>query len=146
MTTNGSHPGMTLLGVSHHRSSIELMTLDKTERNERRVVGPGFHKRVYELVRTVPCGRVATYGDVAAALGSARVARHVGFALAALRSSTEKDAVRVPWYRIINTRGAISFPPGSASHERQRQLLEAEGVTVSDSGKVNLRRLRYTFS
>jgi methylated-DNA-protein-cysteine methyltransferase related protein len=102
-----------------------------------RVVRPGFHARVYGLVRQVPAGRVTTYGDVASALGSPRVARHVGFALAALRDDD------VPWQRVINARGTISFRGDTARGELQRRLLEAEGVRFDPAGRVPLAALRF---
>lgn len=108
--------------------------------SERRVVGPGFHEQVYELVRQVPRGRVTTYGDVASALGSPRVARHVGWALAALRD------VDVPWHRVINSRGSLSFKGDTARGVLQRGLLEAEGVSFDAAGRVPLRALRWVFT
>ena len=102
-----------------------------------RVVGPGFHQRVYALVRQVPPGRVTTYGDVATLLGSPRVARHVGFALAALR---EDD---VPWHRVINARGRISFKGDLGRAELQRALLQAEGIAFDALDRVDLPALRW---
>ena len=66
----------------------EPPTARRTMTGEERIVGPGFHALVYGKVREVPAGKVTTYGDVAGALGSRRVARQVGFALAALDLST----------------------------------------------------------
>lgn len=103
-----------------------------------RVVTAGFHARVYAVVRRCPPGRVTTYGDVAAALGSPRVARHVGWALAALRDDD------VPWHRVINARGRISFKGDSPRAILQEARLRAEGVVFSDTGRVDLKRLRWT--
>ncbi len=100
---------------------------------QARVVGPGFHAAVYAVVRTVPVGRVTTYGAVAAALGSPRVARHVGWALAALR---DED---VPWHRVINAAGRISFKGDTPRAVLQRARLEAEGVPFDASGRIDLR-------
>ncbi len=97
-----------------------------------RVVGPGFHEQVYELVKRVPSGKVTTYGDLAAALGLRSVARHVGFALAAL----PEDRAEVPWHRVINGRGRLSSRGGGAQSTRQRQRLVAEGIAVSPHGRV----------
>lgn len=105
--------------------------------DEPRIVGPGFNRRVYAVVRTVPPGAVTTYGDVATILGSPRVARHVGFALAAL------DDPGVPWHRVINSRGRISFKGDTARGRLQRALLEQEGVAFDAAGRVALRRLRH---
>lgn len=106
---------------------------------EERVVTEGFHERVYARVRQVPEGRVTTYGDVAAALGSPRVARHVGWALAALR---DED---VPWHRVINAKGMISFKGDTPRGELQRARLEAEGVSFDARGRVPLKTLRWAF-
>jgi methylated-DNA-protein-cysteine methyltransferase-like protein len=103
------------------------------------VVSPGFHARVFALVRKVPRGRVATYGQIAAQLGSPSVARHVGFALAAAGHAERP----VPWHRIVNAQGRISVR-GDAALE-QRELLEAEGVPVSASGRIDLKRFGHAF-
>ncbi len=93
----------------------------------------------YRIVRRIPRGRVATYGDVALVAGRARAARQVGYALAALRG-TRHD---VPWHRVLGSRprglGAISIldPVGAAV---QRRLLEDEGVRFDDRGRVDLGR------
>ena len=105
---------------------------------EPRVVTEGFHARVYEVVRRVPPGRVTTYGAVAAALGSPRVARHVGWALAALH---EPD---VPWHRVVNAQGRISFKGDLARAGEQRRRLEAEGVTFDAADRLPLRALLWT--
>src|SRR5512133_2015034 len=93
----------------------------------------------YRVVRRIPRGRVATYGDVALAAGKARAARQVGFALAALRGAKHD----VPWQRVLGARprdmAAISIldPMGAAV---QQQLLEREGVRFDDRGRVDLGR------
>ncbi len=106
-----------------------------------RVVAAGFRARVAARVREVPAGWVTTYGDVATALGSPRVARHVGWALAAL-GEAEAD---VPWHRVINARGAISFKGDTWRAILQRERLEAEGIQFSESDRVDLKRLRWRF-
>ena len=106
---------------------------------EPRVVTEGFHERVYEVVRRVPPGRLTTYGDVAAALGSPRVARHVGWALAALRDGD------VPWPRVINAQGRISFKGDVVRGDTQRRRLEAEGVLFDAAERAPLKALRWRF-
>ena len=110
-----------------------------SQSQEPRVVSPGFNTRVYAVVRRIPPGCVSTYGDVATVLGSPRVARHVGFALAALRDDT------VPWHRVINGRGRISFKGDTVRAIVQRQHLEAEGIEFSPAGVIALARYRYRF-
>ena len=84
----------------------------------------GFFPRVYALVRRIPRGRVATYGQVAAMLGVVRGARAVGWALRAL---PEDEAARVPWHRVVGAGGRIS-PRGGPGPEIQRRRLRAERV------------------
>ena len=104
-----------------------------------RIVGPGFHQKVYDAVRQVPPGRVTTYGDVGTYLGSPTVARHVGWALASLVDSNSS----VPWHRVINAQGRISFKGQSYRAALQRQLLEQDGVTFSDSDRIDLNQYRW---
>ncbi len=95
----------------------------------------GFFGRVYRVVRRIPAGKVATYGQVAALAGTPRAARAVGWALRAL---DEVKAARVPWHRVVNAAGAISPRPG-LSPAIQRQRLRAEGVRFRH-GHVDLGR------
>ncbi|TNE88274.1 MAG: cysteine methyltransferase [Deltaproteobacteria bacterium] len=111
--------------------------------DEPRAVTPGFWGRVYDKVREVPHGKVVTYGQVAAALGSVRAARQVGFALAGLRVRPEDSDV--PWHRVINAKGMISHRGDLLRPTEQQELLEAEGVTFDANGKVDLKRYRYAF-
>jgi methylated-DNA-protein-cysteine methyltransferase-like protein len=95
-------------------------------------VGEGFHAQVWELVQLVPAGSVTTYGDVAAALGLASVARQVGWALAALPADQED----VPWQRVVNAQGQISHRGAGAPSSRQAKRLATEGVQVTEKGRV----------
>lgn len=105
-----------------------------------RVVGPGFHARVHERVRQVPPGWVTSYGDVAAALGARSVARHVGFALAALPAGSD-----VPWHRVVTARGTVAAL-GSSVARTQARRLRAEGVRVAPNGRVqDFSRRRWLF-
>jgi len=92
---------------------------------------------IYAAVRRIPRGRVATYGDVATLAGLDGHARQVGYALHALPERSD-----VPWHRVINARGEISPRSAGDSHELQRMLLEAEGVTFDGRGRVELRKFR----
>ena len=107
---------------------------------EARVVGPGFHEQVYEVVRRVPPGKVTTYGDVATILGSPRVARHVGWALSALRADGVSD---VPWHRVINSRGRISARGQVWRATDQHLRLVAEGIPFDDTGRIDLTIYRW---
>ena len=104
--------------------------------DEPRVVTPGFYRRVYVVVRQIPRGRVATYGLVGTVLGSPRVARQVGFALAALERLPDEPPV--PWHRVINAKGMVSHRGQVVRAQRQIELLEAEGVRFDERGRVDL--------
>ncbi len=108
------------------------MPYEAERHGPRRIVGPGFHERVYALVQQVPRGRVTTYGDLAAALGLRSAARHVGFALAALPC----DRDDVPWHRVINSSGKLSSRIGGAPSGRQMRRLVAEGVAMRPNGRI----------
>ncbi len=101
--------------------------------------GPSRWDAYYRIVRRIPRGKVATYAQVALLAGRPRAARHVGFALAALRGSSH----RVPWQRVLGKRSArwaaisILDPMGAAA---QRDLLEREGVVLDDRDRVSLER------
>src|SRR5579862_7802166 len=91
-------------------------------------------ERIYLAVEQVPRGVVATYGDIAAIVGGCD-ARMVGYAL----NEVPKDRQdRVPWQRIINATGGIS-----TRGSRQRDILEAEGITFDLRGRVDLSRHRW---
>ena len=92
-------------------------------------------ERFYVVVREIPRGRVATYGQIAARAGLPGYARPVGWALFALRAGT-----RVPWQRVVNARGACSVRPSSGSEFEQRRQLEREGVEFSAAGRIDLAR------
>jgi methylated-DNA-protein-cysteine methyltransferase-like protein len=95
----------------------------------------GSWERIYAVVRRIPRGRVATYGQVAALAGLAGHARQVGYALHALTPGR-----RVPWQRVVNARGRVSprsFPGFDAA---QRALLEREGVCFGADGAIDLPR------
>lgn len=95
---------------------------------------PGGWAPVYRVVRRIPEGRVATYGQVAAIAGMPRAARQVGWALHALEPGDD-----VPWHRVINARGEVSARGGERSIEDlQRARLRAEGVVFDGRGRVDL--------
>ena len=89
---------------------------------------------IVDTVRAIPFGRVASYGQVATAAGLPGRARLVGRALGTLHVDDS-----VPWHRVINAAGRISFPVGSDAHDLQRGLLEDEGVEFVH-GRVRDRR------
>lgn len=90
------------------------------------------------MVRRIPRGRVATYGQVASLAGLPGHARQVGYALHAL-----PDGSDVPWQRVINARGEISVRAEPFYEPMQRAMLEAEGVILDRRGRVDLGRFRW---
>lgn len=96
------------------------------------------YARIYTVVSLIPAGRVATYGQIADLAGIPRQARQVGYALSALATGHA-----VPWHRVINARGEISLRARSGYPERQRVLLETEGIRFDSKGRVDLARFRW---
>lgn len=91
---------------------------------------------IYEVVREIPRGRVATYGQVALLAGLPGHARLAGYAMFNLPTELV-DAV--PWHRVINAQGRISYSESRRGNDhRQRELLEAEGVAFDSRGRINL--------
>ena len=103
-----------------------------------RAVTSSLYERFYAIIRRIPEGRVATYGQVATIAGLPRHARHVGFALRALPAGSE-----VPWHRVLGASGRVSARAYPGPDELQRQLLEDEGVAFSAGGRVDLERFRW---
>lgn len=91
------------------------------------------YEQIYDLVRQVPHGKVATYGQIARIVGGC-TARMVGYAMAALRSNQTRD---VPWQRIINSQGKISPHGYGIGSMMQRQLLEEEGILFDEKNCID---------
>ena len=96
-----------------------------------------FEDRAKSVIKAIPRGKVATYAQVAALAGNHRAARQV---VRVLHTSSEKD--RLPWHRVINSRGGISLGRGRGFEEQKRRLL-AEGVCVSRSGRIALEKFQW---
>ncbi|UCE25916.1 MAG: MGMT family protein [Candidatus Zixiibacteriota bacterium] len=91
-------------------------------------------ERARKIIRKVPKGKVATYGQIAALAGNPRAARQV---VRVLHSCSDTD--KLPWHRIVNGKGGISLPRGRG-YELQRAMLKQEGVKFLDSGLIDLDR------
>ena len=94
-------------------------------------------KSVWQVVQGIPRGHVLTYGEVARLAGMSRAARRVSLAMR--RAPKEMD---LPWHRVINSQGKISFPVDSTGFTEQKERLEEEGV-VFLKGKIDLDRFGY---
>lgn len=97
----------------------------------------GFFASVYEVLRTVPRGRVVTYGQIARAIGAPRMARQVGYAL----HVNPKPGI-IPCHRVVNREGRLSGAFAFGGLQAQQKLLEAEGVEVI-GGAVDLDKYGY---
>jgi len=93
--------------------------------------GSNYRERVYKIVRCIPRGRVMTYGQLAEILGDGYTPRTVGFAMHGADKGT-------PWHRVINAQGACSTGRVVLPHDKQQQMLEAEGITFDERGRCNL--------
>lgn len=97
-----------------------------------------FNDAVYELVRQIPEGRVASYGQIARLAGRPRNARFVGFAL-----HVNPEPGVIPCHRVVFQDGSLA--PGFAfgGEDEQRRLLQAEGIEFLPDGRVDMERFRW---
>jgi methylated-DNA-protein-cysteine methyltransferase-like protein len=96
-----------------------------------------YREKVFAIVRSIPAGRVMTYGQIAMMLGEEYTARTVGYVMSGA------DAERVPWQRVINSQGKCSTGRLTIPINLQHELLEAEGIVFTNSGKCDLRIYRW---
>jgi methylated-DNA-protein-cysteine methyltransferase related protein len=95
---------------------------------------------IYGLVKQIPVGQVATYGQIAEMLGLYGRARQVGYALFQVPPGSD-----IPWHRVVNAQGMISRSPmRQGNDDLQRILLEREGIVFDTQEKLNLRHYRWT--
>lgn len=94
-------------------------------------------KAVWQVVGGIPRGHVLTYGEVARLAGMSRAARRVSQAL-----RRAPRGLKLPWHRVVNAQGKISFPADSSGYQEQKDRLEREGV-VFLKGKIDLDRFGY---
>ncbi len=90
-----------------------------------------FFENVYEIVKKIPHGMVMTYGDIASLLGNPRMSRQVGWAL-----HVNPSPETIPCYRVVNRYGQTSKAFAFGGEDRQKELLQAEGVTFDEKGCV----------
>lgn len=101
----------------------------------RRLATPrrlGVYERIYTIVRMIPKGKVATYGQIARIVGEC-TPRMVGYAMAALDHGSD-----VPWQRVINSRGTVSPRSSGPGDIIQQKVLESEGIEFDKHGRVDL--------
>ena len=93
----------------------------------------GFYHKVYQWVMLIPAGYVASYGQIATALGNPRMARQVGWAM---RTCPDD----LPWHRVVNSQGGLSTKAVHGAFNPQRDRLEDEGVEFDSQGLIDLAR------
>ena len=113
---------MSRIGIASH---LESTTVKKAQ------------KEIIDLIKAIPSGKVATYGQIACSAGNPTAARQVAYIL---HSSSRKE--ELPWHRIINSKGGISLKKGHG-YERQKQLLLDEGIVFDNDDRIDL--LRYAW-
>lgn len=99
--------------------------------------GENSFEKIYKVVRQIPKGRVATYGQIAALAGNRRWARVVGFAL-----HVNPDPDGIPCFRVVNRNGEVSPAFAFGGKNMQIELLEAEGIPCPE-GKVDLKKYQW---
>ncbi len=108
-----------------------------SDKKVKKTVDANWYQSVWKVVSEIPSGHVLTYGEVARLSGMPRAARRVSQALRRAPRDME-----LPWHRVINAQGKISFPEDSSGWKRQKDKLEGEGVVFLE-GKVDLDRFGY---
>lgn len=99
--------------------------------------GHSLSKDIIQVIRRIPKGKVATYGQIASLAGNPHASRVVVWTL---NSSSKTE--NLPWYRVINSKGTISLKPG-VGYEEQKELLESEGVVFNENDKIDLKEFQW---
>jgi methylated-DNA-protein-cysteine methyltransferase related protein len=99
--------------------------------------GQNIRETIWQVIAQIPEGKVASYGQIAKLAGLPGYARQVGNTLKNLPKDT-----RLPWHRVINAKGEISFAEDSQAYRTQRSRLESEGI-VFNRGKIELKQYRW---
>jgi methylated-DNA-protein-cysteine methyltransferase related protein len=94
-------------------------------------------RNVWQVVEGIPRGHVLTYGEVARLAGMSRAARRVGQAL-----HRAPKGRKLPWHRVVNAQGRISFPADSSGYREQKERLQDEGVVFIE-GRIDLQKFGY---
>ena len=91
------------------------------------------YEKIYEIVKAIPAGEVATYGQVAILAGNVNLARAVGNAL-----HVNPDPSNIPCHRVVNSKGKVAEFYAFGGADAQRKRLEAEGVVFEENGRIDL--------
>jgi methylated-DNA-protein-cysteine methyltransferase-like protein len=98
---------------------------------------PTLYQQIHEIIRLIPSGKVATYGQIAEIVGGC-TARMVGYAASSIPLNSD-----IPWQRVINYKGGISQRTSGSGELLQQKLLEAEGIKFDKSGRTDLELYRW---
>jgi len=93
-----------------------------------------YDQAILQTLASIPHGQVCTYGAIAKLSGNNGKARYVGYILKKLPQSSS-----IPWHRVINSQGKISFPENSKRYQQQTEHLKAEGISIIN-GKISLKQ------
>jgi methylated-DNA-protein-cysteine methyltransferase-like protein len=102
---------------------------------ENKAISDSFFERVYVIVRQIPYGRVTSYGAIAKALGTARSARMVGWAMNASHGLED-----VPAHRVVNRKGLLTGKHHFEGTNLMQQLLESEGIKIQNNQIIDLEK------
>lgn len=97
-----------------------------------------FTKKVLENIKKIPRGKVATYKQIAVLSGKPQGSRGVAWIL-----HSSSVVHKLPWHRVLNSQGRISFEKGSHNFRQQKRLLEREGVELSSDGELDLKEFQW---
>ncbi len=114
--------------ASKKSSILKLLEIKPSGKRES-----SFYEQVYEVARQIPCGRVTTFGAIAAALGTKLSARMVGWAM----NGAHAASLQVPAHRVVNRNGMLSGKAHFETPTKMQELLEKEGVTVKEDTVVD---------
>ena len=99
---------------------------------------PNFKTRVIEIIKAIPRGKVASYGQIAVYAEIPRAARAVGMILNKLPSDTT-----IPWWRVVNNSGKLSIRGSIFSRDDQKSLLESEGIKFKKESEFEIEKYRW---
>lgn len=116
-----------LLNMTMNEINAEIEAVRKEQKIN------SFTEKVVQVIKSIPEGKVATYGQIAAVAGNPRAARQV---VRVLNSCSKK--YNLPWHRVINSKGHISLPEGGG-FEEQKMRLEQEDINMDENGRINLK-------
>ena len=97
-----------------------------------------FSRQVIKYIQSIPPGKVATYGQIAELAGKPQGSRGVAWIL-----HSSSTAHKLPWHRVLNAKGKISFEIGTHNFRQQKKRLEKEGVELSPDGQLSLARYQW---